>query len=119
MRRREILTALAVSRMSRPGRHADGDNLHLYVDKAGGKKWTFLYQLNGRQREMGLGSARDVGLAKAREKAAKAREMLAGGIDPLETKRAVARADAARKTFGQVADEYIEHTVQSGRTQFM
>jgi len=34
--------------------------------------------------------------------------MLAGGIDPLETKRAAARAHAARKTFGQVADEYIE-----------
>jgi hypothetical protein len=42
------------------------------------------FSINGRQREMGLGSAR------------------------LETKRAAARADAARKTFGQVADEYIE-----------
>jgi len=102
MRRRQILTLLAVQRLSK------GGNLYLYVDKTGCKKWTFFYQLAGRQHEMGLGSARDVGLAKAREKAAKAREMLADGIDPLETKRAAKRAAAARKTFGQIADEYLE-----------
>ncbi|HWX13647.1 MAG TPA: Arm DNA-binding domain-containing protein, partial [Methylocella sp.] len=55
MRRREILTALSVQRLSKPGRHADGGNLYLYVDKTGGKKWTFFYQLAGRQHEMGLG----------------------------------------------------------------
>jgi integrase len=94
--------------MTKPGRHADGGNLYLYVDKDGRKKWTFFYQIGGRQREMGLGSARDVGLAKAREKAAKARELLADDIDPLETKRAANRARVAQKTFGQVADDYIE-----------
>jgi integrase len=35
MRRREILTALAVQRMSKPGRHPDGGNLYLSIDKAG------------------------------------------------------------------------------------
>jgi hypothetical protein len=48
-----------------------------------------------RQREMGLGSARDVGLAKAREKAARARELLADGVDPPEVKREAERRATA------------------------
>jgi integrase len=53
---------------------------------------------------MGLGRFDDVPLAAAREKARKAREVLAGGKSPL----AVKRDQSARPTFGEVADDLIK-----------
>lgn len=56
--------------------------------------------------EMGLGSARDVSLATARQKATAARSLLAGGLDPLEAKRTL--PDKRRfRSFGEAADDYI------------
>jgi integrase len=61
---------------------------------------------------MGLGSARDLGLAEARAKARREREKLAGGVDPLELKRQerdAQRAAAAKQiTFQQAAERYHE-----------
>ena len=60
---------------------------------------------------MGLGPVADVSLAKARERAAACRAMLADGIDPLEARRDDrAKAQAARKrmTFGDAADALVE-----------
>src|SRR5215204_3270559 len=94
------LTARTVATLSKAGRHADGGNLYLVVDKSGARRWVFLFRWQGRLREKGLGSARDVSLARARELAAEARALVADGQDPL-TKRAVAQA---KPTFGQMAD---------------
>jgi integrase len=97
--------------MRKPGRHADGGNLYLTISKTGAgvsRRWTFLYSLAGKQREAGLGPAAAVTLAEAREKAARYRSMLAKGIDPLTAKKAGQEAAAARKTFGQCADELIK-----------
>ena len=81
---REInrLTARQVQTLSRPGRHADGDGLYLVVDPGGAKRWVLLISANGRRREYGLGSLRDVGLPEAREKAAEARKAVRRGEDP-------------------------------------
>ena len=76
------LTARTVATMKKPGRHADGGNLYLTISKTGAgvsRRWTFLFSLNGRQREAGFGSAATVTLAEAREKAAGYRSMLAKG----------------------------------------
>jgi hypothetical protein len=73
-----------------PGRHADGGNLYLVVDKSGARRWVFLFRWEGRLREMGLGGVTSVPLAKARELAAEARALLADGVNPLERKRAEA-----------------------------
>lgn len=86
-----------------PGRHADGGGLYLSVGKTGKRSWVFLYRWNGRLREMGLGSVSAVPLAKARMKAAAAREMLADGRSPLEVKREA----QAVPTFGELADKLI------------
>jgi len=127
------LTAKAVENLRQPGRHADGGGLHLVITAAvkgnfgtrsiNGRRWIFRYKLAGREREMGLGSARSVSLAKARELAAGARELLAQGVDPLDARRqAEVAAEAARAaaeeeaaadqraavTFGQCADELIK-----------
>jgi integrase len=99
------LPANVLTKNLAPGRHADGGNLYLSVSKAGAKRWVFLYRgANSRPIEMGLGAVRDVPLAKAREKAAEARALLADGKDPLE----IRRTERAVPTFGEAADELIE-----------
>lgn len=85
------------------GRYGDGGGLYLVVDGAGSRKWVFRFTWAAAQKDMGLGSARDVPLAKAREKAAQARAMLAEGRNPLELKQ----SRQAIPTFGQVADDLI------------
>jgi integrase len=105
------LTALRVQREKRPGRHPDGRGLFLCIGKSGARSWVLRFMLNGKSRDMGLGSAHDVTLAEARGKAASARKLKADGIDPVATKhasRAAARtAQAKAVTFGQCADAYL------------
>ncbi len=69
------LTALAASRLNKPGLYADGAGLYLRVGRNGYKSWTFRFMLHGRAREMGFGSLHKVSLADARKKAATARSM--------------------------------------------
>jgi hypothetical protein len=60
---------------------------------------------------MGLGPARDVSLAEAREKAGACRKVLLAGLDPIESRhsqRTQARIQAARgATFEECAEQYI------------
>lgn len=100
---------------AQPGRHADGDNLYLVVDVDGTKRWVLLYRLDGRRREMGLGSINRVSLARAREAAAEARALIASGIDPIEARRTskATPSAAAPKTFGDVATDFMEAREQS------
>jgi integrase len=112
------LTAVSVAAMKTPGRHADGGNLYLTISKSPNglsKRWTFLFMLDGKQREAGFGPVSTVSLAEAREKARGWRNRLLDGIDPLAAKqasRAAARAAiaaaAARRTFGQCAGDFIK-----------
>jgi integrase len=105
------LTALRVQREKRPGMHADGRGLYLCIGQSGARSWVLRYMLSGKRHDMGLGSALDVSLGEAREKAASARKLKAAGVDPLVTKRAsraAARvAEANAMTFGQCAEAYL------------
>ncbi|GBU19385.1 hypothetical protein AwMethylo_36000 [Methylobacterium sp.] len=78
----------------------------------GAKSWILRFMLQGRAREMGLGSASLFTLAEARERAAGFRRMLADGIDPIEARKTEkARKDldtAGAMTFDQCAAAYIE-----------
>lgn len=103
------LTARTVATLTKPGRHADGGNLYLSISTNGGRRWIFLYRWGGRQSEMGLGSARDVSLARARELADGARAQLAEGLNPLEARK----AEQAIPAFGDFADGLVED-IQSG-----
>lgn len=88
--------------------HADGDGLYLVLDKAGNRRWSFIYQWNGRRRELGLGSLSNVGLAAARELAAEQRRHISRGIDPKEARKTASDArNAAKHTFGSFADALI------------
>lgn len=111
MRRVNKLSALAVARAQRPGYYGDGDGLWLQVAAGGTKSWIFRFSRNGQRKEMGLGPLRLVDVAGARAKARDCRSLLLEGRDPLEEKRAAARAkraEAARfTTFDQCAAAYI------------
>src|SRR5688572_15368838 len=78
------LSALKVAAAKTKGLYADGAGLFLQVSSSGSKSWIYRYKLNGRARDMGLGSLTDVSLAKARRLAAEARERRQDGEDPIE-----------------------------------
>lgn len=98
------LTALAV-RNAKPGRHGDGEGLHLLVKPSGGKSWLLRVQVDGQRRDIGLGSVASsprsdknvetppidiplllrkvLTLGEAREKAALLRTAAKSGLDPI------------------------------------
>jgi integrase len=97
------LNARAAATITENGRHADGGGLYLSISPNGGRRWVFLYRWHGKPTEIGLGSARDVTLARARELAAQARARIAEGSNPKD-----ARRPSAGSTFGECADRVIE-----------
>src|SRR5262245_4548984 len=97
------LNARAVATITKYGRHADGAGLYLSISPNGGRRWVFLYRWHGKPTEIGFGSARDVSLARAREKAVQARAKLAEGTNPKD-----ARRPSEGATFGLCADRLIE-----------
>jgi len=105
------LNAKGVEYLKTPGRHADGGNLYLSVNPTGARSWVFIFRWEGKQRELGLGSARDVTLGRARELAAAARAKLAEGIAPTNPKR-----PSRGVTFGEVADKLVEAMKPSWRS---
>jgi integrase len=101
------LTALDVRR-AKPGKHHDGGQLYLIVRPNGARYWQFRYGPQGR-RTAGLGATHTVGLQDARDVANECRQMLREGRDPqteLRARRQAAKALVARKTFGELAEEY-------------
>src|SRR5258707_13657587 len=81
------LTALQVKQLAKIGFHHDGDGLYLQVVKGArgiSRSWCYRYSRDGRERRMGLGSAKDVTLADARQKAANARKLRSDGIHHIE-----------------------------------
>lgn len=100
-----MLTILEIKN-AKPGKHADGNGLYLQVSPTGAKSWFYLYQLNGRRREMGLGSLTDVSAKDARAKATEARALHLAGIDPISARSKASPTQAI--TFKTLAEEYIE-----------
>lgn len=86
-----------------PGRHGDGRGLFLYVKPSGARSWVLRYQVQGRRRDLGLGSYPDVTLAMARDRATEARRLIVEGEDPIAKKQ-----QAKPKTFEDASLELIE-----------
>ena len=104
------LNAKQAESIGTPGRHADGQNLFLSVSESGRRRWVFLYRWQGGRVELGLGSARDISLAAARELARQARELLRQGVDPRSVRQAPTeepKMAPSLPTFGDVSDDLI------------
>lgn len=94
------LTAVGV-RNAKPGRHSDGDGLYLLVKPSGSRTWLLRVQVDGRRRDIGLGSVELVSrasdglidipllhrkrltLSEARDKCAILRKAAEAGLDPI------------------------------------
>lgn len=97
------LSARAVA-AAKAGLHADGGGLYLQV-RGSARSWLYRYQLDGRRREMGLGSARALGLAEARAVRDAARRLVTQGTDPLAARDAL---QAARpRLWGEAVADFI------------
>src|SRR4051812_44647829 len=103
----KILTTIKVKNLTLPGRHADGNGLYLVVDPSGAKRWVLRTVVQGKRRDIGLGSVRLVGLAEAREQAATMRRVARDGGDPLADRQ---RLRAGVPTFAEAAARvHAEH----------
>lgn len=69
---------------AKPGRHADGNGLYLYVRPGGSRSWIQRLTIRGRRRDLGLGPYPLVTLAQARELARENRRIARSGGDPLK-----------------------------------
>jgi integrase len=108
------LTAKQVENLTEPGTYEDGDGLRLFVKPTGRKTWVLRFQLNGKRREMGLGSYPLLDLKKARAAAYENRIQILKGNDPLAKRQAeqTAKKEAERRekaqliTFEMLANDY-------------
>ena len=110
----QALSFKTVEKLSRvEGMHAVGGCRGLYLQcKNGGASWILRIRVDGKRRDMGLGSFHDVSLEEARDKCAELRKSIRQGNDPLEDKRRakqermIARAKAL--TFAECVEAYLE-----------
>lgn len=85
-------------------KYFDGGGLYLLVTPSGGKLWRLKYLLAGKEKKLALGSYPEISLATARQKRLEARELVAQGIDPAETKKE--KLSREQETFELIAREW-------------
>ena len=120
------LTPLQVKN-AKPGRHVDGNGLHLLVKASGARSWVLRFTLHGKTRDVGLSRCHEalvllaqsgreeLSLAQARDLAAIYRLKVRAGIDPLSEREqqaaasrvAQAQDEAAQLTFYDAAQSYL------------
>jgi hypothetical protein len=83
-------SAAVVARLRQPGLHCVGGvpGLALQVAATGAHSWIHLATIDGKRRDIGLGSFPDVSLAIARQVARDGRANISSGRDPIEEGRA-------------------------------
>ncbi|MEZ0246108.1 MAG: tyrosine-type recombinase/integrase [Methylophilaceae bacterium] len=100
---------------TKPRKLADEKGLFLLVHSNGSKYWRLKYRFGGREKLLALGVYPDVSLADARQRRDDARKLLANGVDPGETKKAVkaAGAEKAANSFEVIAREWYAKNAAS------
>ena len=99
------LTAVAVkAALANPGTYQDGEGLFLKVDKRGGAYWLLRLQRDGKRQDIGLGSAKLLALAEARQKASGYRKAVK--IDRRDVLAEKKDEAAAKVTFRVAARQY-------------
>ena len=95
---------------AKEGMHADGGGLYLRVQASGAKSWIFRFQLNGRRREMGIGTLDMKSAPDARAEAAQYTAQVRTGVDPIEARKlsAVILDSAKAITFDEAAKLFIK-----------
>jgi integrase len=100
MRESNRLTAKFVEQVKTPGIYRDGGGLLLRVEISGSKRWVLRTSVRGKRCDVGLGSAKSVLLAEARDEAHQLRRMARRGQDLIAVRR---EARSSSPTFEQAA----------------
>ena len=103
------LTNIQLKSKNKTGRYTDGNNLYFVVGKNGNQNWTFIYTINGKKREMGLGPYPEISLKSARLTRDGLKAFIIQGKDPLQERDKQKEQERLRKasTFENVARTYI------------
>ncbi len=78
----EALTGDFIRSVQALGFYPDGNGLYLKVDGSGSKRWILRTMVQGKRRDMGLGSCTEISLLVARARARRLREIAREGGDP-------------------------------------
>ena len=81
------LTPLQIRNLKEPGRYNDGDGLYLELTGQNKGNWQLRATVNGRRRDIGLGSLALVSLKEARDAAFEMRRDIQRGIDPVAERK--------------------------------
>jgi len=115
------MTDKSIQALKVPGRYTDDDTkgLHLWVKVNGRKYWNFRYTNAGSRKGIALGVYPVVSLKQARICAVQHRNLLNGGVDPIQVKKAVKvpALVAASEKFQDFALNYIETMRPKWRNQ--
>ena len=86
-----------------------GEGLFLLVSPKGGKWWRFKYRVEGKEKQLSLGTYPAIGLKLARERCSQARQDMENGIDPAANRKAIkfAHTEGVKDSFESVAREWI------------
>ena len=92
----------------KPCKLAAGRGLHLLVKSDGSKHWQFRFRFEGKENAIAIGRYPEVSLANAEKKATSALELIDGGIDPSENKKAskASKTGVLANSFEVVAREW-------------
>lgn len=107
------LSALEIARLKPPEKGAKlysvggVSGLHLRITSTGAKSWILRTVINGKRRDVGLGSAAEVSLGQARDRALVTKDAAWEGRDPVMERRARAQRDAQKLTFAQAVEKYL------------
>ena len=107
------LNSVRIASLRTPGRYADGNCLYLEVDPPVGNlpplmRWVQRLVINGRRRDIGLGSYRTFSLKDARQKAAQYLALARSGGDPLAEKRKALRPVPSFKGAAKTVHESVK-----------
>ena len=114
-RKSKNLTAAKVNGNLEPGKYHDGGGagLFLRVENNGSRRWLQRTTVNGKRREIGLGSPPTIPLVDAREMAAKNKRLIKDGLDPLTEKR----NNKKSLTFAEAIDRYLDVKLDEFRNE--
>jgi len=86
-----------------------GEGLFLLVTPKGGKWWRFKFRVDGKEKQLSLGTYPQIGLKLARERCAQARKDMENGVDPAANRKALkfATPEETVNSFEVVAREWI------------
>ncbi|MGB3243948.1 MAG: integrase arm-type DNA-binding domain-containing protein [Sulfitobacter sp.] len=121
-KRAKELSALEVRRLGRGVHNVGGvAGLLMQVSDTGAQSWLLRVRVGDKRREIGLGPFPEVSLARAREKAAEAKEAIRSGVDPVEARKAARSALLATQrnglTFIEAFEKYAAKKLPELRTE--